>query len=452
MSHNSDGRIYTDSTHGISIADVQAVLGTGRNDIGALCTAPAVFKMAKYKPVRHATLGRITDAQRLALCYGLSIPRYGANDFKTHYSDQWTYLKPRGMGGGSGGANEWYRLLDFDGYMSNYWLLGSTDRNLTTIFDGSLSIPAANVSAGDLIRFDIRCCEDPDTGVPGLLYPYDWLGETTGWDISLYYMGVAILDSQNVLRVITGDQMRDHHTRDDVDATMLVSIPNAVADGALKIIPVLCQNQSPTDPNTGDRLWTNSPQGYLISLDGAYLSATKSSTSASLVSSVAITVQSNRVKLDFTLQNNSSQDMVISKLFGYLLSANSYYNEYEGTPIPCPDPSTELYISQTWPDTPTLTQQHHSTADIMLSDRTGENENPDYLCGYGLNVLGGSTSGFYHANGDSSVLAHGATVTWTQYINHLSDGYGDYSENAFFILGIQISPNITFVRTYIMDE
>ena len=404
------------------------------------------------KPVRHFSVGVLTDAERRSARFGLNIPRYGANDFKTHYTDRWSYLAPRGAGGGTGGANEWFRIRDFDGYTKATWMLGSSDRNLYTIFNGSLSLAGTRVSAGDLIRFDLRCCEDPDTGEPGLLYPYDFMGETTGWDLSLYYMGIAILDSQSVLRVITGDQMRDHHTLDDVDATMLVSIPTAVADGAIKVIPVLCQNQSPTDPNTGDRLWTNSQQGYIISLDGANLSATKVAASDSLETSVVITVESNRVRLDFTASNQSSQDMTISKLFGYLLSANSYYNEYEGTPIPCPDPSTELYISQTWPDTPTLTQQHHSTADIMLSDRTGENENPDYLCGYGLNVLGGSTSGFNHANGDSAVLAHGNTVTWTQYINHLSDDYGDYSENAFFILGIQVSPNITFVRTYILDE
>lgn len=387
-------------------------------------------------------------AAALAANYGLVIPRYALADFKTHYSDTWTYNRPRGTSYG-----EPERCLDFDGYVSDcYWLTGGAGGHfLYSIFNGSIGVPGDDVSAGDPIRFDIRCCDDPDTGVPGLLYPYAFKREQEhAYDLSKYYMGIGILDSSNTLRVITGDRMDAHHTLNDVDASMLEYIPNACTDGALKIIPLLASQESPVDPNTGLHTWTSSQNGYLISLNGAHLSVAKSATSENIVSEVEATFEpgNNRMRLDFTIRNaSSSVDYTVSSMWAYLLSAGAYYNEYDpGYSGPYVDPPTDQYIEQSWPNTPTLTYQHHSTYNIQLSDRDGASHNPDLISAYGLSAFGGTTYGFYHANGDSAVLRHGSTVQWTQYINQTEDGYGNYSDMAAAYLGIQVSPNITFVR------
>ena len=76
MPHTSD-TIYRDTSNnlGISIADIQAVLGLSRNDIGGLITYGNIKKWAKYKPYRSASLVTSDTARREAK-YGLSITEY----------------------------------------------------------------------------------------------------------------------------------------------------------------------------------------------------------------------------------------------------------------------------------------------------------------------------------------------------------------------------------------
>lgn len=67
MAHDNDGIIKVDTTttpyEGVEIADIQAVLGSNKNDIGQLILAndsfnnPLVNKWAKYKPVKQSGLG-----------------------------------------------------------------------------------------------------------------------------------------------------------------------------------------------------------------------------------------------------------------------------------------------------------------------------------------------------------------------------------------------------------
>lgn len=433
----------------IGIHDLSSILTNPSLDLGDLVTDPdSIFNIwAQKKFIRKSNIGNATDAQRLSACFGLSIPRYTSNDFKTHYSDPWTYLRPRGVS-----YDERFHIPDMAGYQPNcHWFdYGSTSNYLSTIFNGGLTVPSQYVFAGDTITFSIQCCEDPDAGEPGLLYPYSFLGQGGNFDLSTYYMGIALLDSQNVLRVKTGDQMNTHHTLYDVDTSMSETIPAAAANGTLIAIPVLATQQATS--------WESSQGGYLISLNGAHLTLTKRSSTGTVDTSVTITVEANRVRLDFSIQNVSSQAITVSKIHGFLLSTGSYANEADdGYPAPAfIDPDTEAFIWSTWQSNPNtidiLDTNHHGDLNIYLSDRTGNAYNPDYVSAYGLNVMGGTTqatAGFYYANGNSNVLARGSSaVTWTQYINHTSDDYGDYSENAFFILCLQISPNITDVRQY----
>lgn len=135
MSYDSStGRIYIDTSTnpdtGVSIADVQAALGSPKNDIGQLITAtdasnkPLVNKFAKYKPVRYPSVSATKDSvptlyRDINQKCGIEIPVLDATDFAdssiqsmiTGASD-YSYIRPRGKDTNS----EWYRFLDFNGY------------------------------------------------------------------------------------------------------------------------------------------------------------------------------------------------------------------------------------------------------------------------------------------------------------------------------------------------
>lgn len=134
MSHNnSNTLIYIDNTaspkQGVSIADIQAVLGiTNRNDIGGLISRGVsqnkINPLALWKPFRSSEKGfSSTEAQRNAIKQvnggfkqdnGL-LPTYSANAGNVGEIPHavWEYKYPRGKGGGTGGTDEWYRFEDF---------------------------------------------------------------------------------------------------------------------------------------------------------------------------------------------------------------------------------------------------------------------------------------------------------------------------------------------------
>ena len=113
--------------------DLAPLLGSG-NDLGGFCTASTINKWAKFKPYRSVQLTTLPEATRGDSPYnfGLSWSQFGSPSsasggqylFSPYESDpassaraamnSWAYLRPRGRG--SAGGNEWYRLLDFDGY------------------------------------------------------------------------------------------------------------------------------------------------------------------------------------------------------------------------------------------------------------------------------------------------------------------------------------------------
>ena len=134
MAYNANtGIIYIDTNAspnvGVSIYDLQRALGRSENDLGLLCSdkkwsgsslvaAGKINPMAKYKAVRHSALKILSISERASVRYGFGGGLPPTLDLTQNNIPQnnWVYLPPRGMGGGSGGANEWYRIRDFEGY------------------------------------------------------------------------------------------------------------------------------------------------------------------------------------------------------------------------------------------------------------------------------------------------------------------------------------------------
>ena len=117
----------TTPNQGVSIYDIQRALSIGnKDDIGGLITEGAsqnkIRKWAKYKPERDDKLGLLTIEDRQDNYFGLDVPIYGSGyitlltDFLDSFASAYSYLPPRGKGGGTGGADEWYRFRDFEGY------------------------------------------------------------------------------------------------------------------------------------------------------------------------------------------------------------------------------------------------------------------------------------------------------------------------------------------------
>lgn len=125
MPHDTN-TIYRNSSYGISIGDIQQFFGNSRNDIGSLISNVTINKWAKYKPVRSAKLGILSDSDRKSVQQGLSTTIYTQTGEPTSSLSffyallagnlPWSYNRPRGLNGGGTGIHEWYRFLDFDGY------------------------------------------------------------------------------------------------------------------------------------------------------------------------------------------------------------------------------------------------------------------------------------------------------------------------------------------------
>lgn len=135
MAHDANNtRIYIDTSVtpnvGVSIADIQAVLGLTNNDIGGLIINGNINKWAKYKPTRKQGLNPTNwyegDGKQI---YGsaTSKPNYGFSfiDFSSLSALKtamdagnigWEYEKPRGIATQPG---EYFRFLDFNGYIKN---------------------------------------------------------------------------------------------------------------------------------------------------------------------------------------------------------------------------------------------------------------------------------------------------------------------------------------------
>lgn len=123
MSHDS-ARIFTETRdgtkYGVSIADIQAVLGSGRNDIGGLITYGDINPFAKKKPVIYASFSndanwwKATNGNCGLTPFSAQNPQSIAAVAQDITMCGWTYARPNGTL-----ATQPFRFLDFDGYFHN---------------------------------------------------------------------------------------------------------------------------------------------------------------------------------------------------------------------------------------------------------------------------------------------------------------------------------------------
>lgn len=112
MAYNASEQLITAP---VSIRNLQDCFGLGANDLGTIITTANINMWARFKPVKLATVGLITDAQRASVNHGISIPTpvietsdiaQNVRDAAANFAD-WAYLKP------TGGTSEPFRLADF---------------------------------------------------------------------------------------------------------------------------------------------------------------------------------------------------------------------------------------------------------------------------------------------------------------------------------------------------
>lgn len=122
-------------TRPINFKDISDALSIGSGDLGTLCSSQKINKWAKSKPFRMDKVGIATYEDRATLrgadvqsVFGLRIPSpVYPSDWNNSYaqaikaasmkSESYSFLPPRGLN--TGIINEWFRALDFDGYMSD---------------------------------------------------------------------------------------------------------------------------------------------------------------------------------------------------------------------------------------------------------------------------------------------------------------------------------------------
>ena len=194
MSHTTN-LIYRDTQNnvGVSIGDIQAVLGSSRNDIGGLITYGNINKWAKYKPVRSNLLGILTDNDRRQVMWGLSIEmdnELGSADVQgtflydlTHGLLGWEYLRPRGQ---SYAPKEWFRFLDFDGYNSEC---------VCPVGDLETDVPIDTFGTATLTWDEIDIAQ-----IPGNLALTDISVNNTA--IANYYLGLLLVKG-NTINILT---------------------------------------------------------------------------------------------------------------------------------------------------------------------------------------------------------------------------------------------------------
>lgn len=188
MAHDGNGRIFIGAT-GVEIADLRAVFHTSRNDPGAIITTAPINKWAKCKPVRSSALDALTDQDRAFVNHGLAMTRYTSPAaIVSGYSDDYQYLRPRGKAT----YNEWFRLLDFNGY-AHY-----AESPVL-----SWSCPSGDVAEGtDLI---VRLYLNPSAPAGSIRLSDITPGEDKPF--SEYYFGVVIrTGTSSTYRVITMEE------------------------------------------------------------------------------------------------------------------------------------------------------------------------------------------------------------------------------------------------------
>lgn len=202
MSHNN-GKIAAP----VSMpADVAAILNIPGTDLASVCTSQNINMWAKYKPVKYAEIGILTDAQRAYANYGIiNIPSWGLvqhgtvvammNFWLQSYkiednapdcglvTDYWGYQRP------TGGAQSPYRLTDF----VKSTTLGYYHEAEPQI--APIENPTLEISPAGQLSIDYKNGAQSD-----MTLKYSDLRLATGSQMSLagYYFGVALIRKADV--------------------------------------------------------------------------------------------------------------------------------------------------------------------------------------------------------------------------------------------------------------
>jgi len=166
MAYNTSEQLITAP---VSIRNLQDCFGLGSGDLGTIITTANINMWARFKPVKLATVGLITDAQRASVNHGITLPDITRGSITASNvmdaaanAATWGYDKP------TGGASEPFRLADFANTISqgyyhgahpfievNYprggwtFVKGGTSRALMILFDTDPYDQAINLHASD---------------------------------------------------------------------------------------------------------------------------------------------------------------------------------------------------------------------------------------------------------------------------------------------------------------
>ena len=157
----SDAQGYI--TKPVSVSDVQGALGDTSTDLGTLCTSNNINKWAKFKPIKYASVERLTYEQIAGAHFGLDPAENktlakksdsgvsgasvvsSSTDLENvlNANKDWTYIIP------SGGSASPYRLTDF---------YAPANRDNGYGYCGTTKQPISDVGSWLLNLSDIRKC------------------------------------------------------------------------------------------------------------------------------------------------------------------------------------------------------------------------------------------------------------------------------------------------------
>lgn len=163
---------------GISIAEIRAALGENANV--DLSRSGNIKKWAKFKPMPIGGISGYTDAQAKLINYGLHVPYYTSLHamFQDILAGTWTRAvnydanKPFWTYDGLG-ANDWARVLDFDGYLGTARELMEqiTVANYCAIDDTPTFISHnESTTDGNLAPKDMRVIENGSISAQNMYY------------------------------------------------------------------------------------------------------------------------------------------------------------------------------------------------------------------------------------------------------------------------------------------
>lgn len=414
-----------------------------------------INKMAKYKGqvvagnpfVGAAADHSLTDVERLLTLYGLSVVKCGRIDYPSRFDEPWAYTRP------VLGTNP-FRPVDFVknkseeevGYQDmTPWNAGVTSPGmLWTIFGGSMGVTGTQVAPGDRVYFNMQCKENDEIDpYLGLLYPADFAGAANGFDLSTYYLGIAIIDANDNVWIYSDAHISDYLSGINVYCGVDVTLPTSglLAFGDAIIAPVLTSTRQDS--------WTLNYEGNIVNLDGAYLPVTIVRAGSHVTYDVEVTVGTSGTTVEVTVENETGNNVTISPMIGYLLSGYADMNEYE-TPGTGPDfrgEGARDYIYRRW----NLRPPEYKQGDIYSHDWEGGYYQPiDALAARYLDLY----AAFVAANGGSNILAPSSpgspnAVTFTVQVNATGDDFGSYGTEAPVLYVLSEEGGVILIRQFV---